>query len=382
MTISASSPTLGLKSRPITAKAFADVPIRLPALTLGTHSVTITATYGSGSSARTDRLVRTFTVVRSRLATTRTSYLDVTGTVHPDGGPGRTRVVVADSSAGRYLPLLTELAAGEGVRLERALAAAAASDLLTGRYGESEAEVPTGDFTGARYQQEDGGISLVPAGSSDLQVSALVALTDPDAFAKEALRQYFAAILADPKATRERHIYALAGLAGLHATVLPQIQAAADDDVTIRERLMLGLGAAALGDATTARSIARALISGYGEQQAGWARLRVGTTVGRRRRRDGPDGRSSRRPRANRSPRRSGRTSRRTRCPTSWWTSTRSPTSSDSSSACRHGPPASPTRSTGRARSSTSSRARRSRWSSPRPSWPPWPSSASAGRSA
>ena len=150
---------------------------------------------------------------------------------------------------------------------------------MTGRFGESEAEVPAGDFTGARYQQEDGGISLVPAGSSDLQVSALVALTDPDAFTKGALREYFTAILADPKATRERHIYALAGLAGLHATVLPQIQAAADDDVTIRERLMLGLGAAALGDATTARSIARALISGYGEQQAGWARLRVGATA-------------------------------------------------------------------------------------------------------
>ena len=290
VTISANSPTLGLKSRPIAATAFADVPIRLPALTLGTHSVTITATYGSGSSARTDRLIRTFTVVRSRLATTRTSYLDVTGTVHPDGGAGRTRVVVGDSSAGRYLPLLTELATGESVRLERALAAAAASDLLTGRYGESEAEVPAGDFTGARYQQEDGGISLVPAGSSDLQVSALVALTDPDAFTKGALRQYFAAILADPKATRERHIYALAGLAGLHATVLPQIQAAADDDVTIRERLMLGLGAAALGDATTARSIARALTSGV-RRAAG----RLGPAPGRhdrgrRRRRDGPDG--------------------------------------------------------------------------------------------
>ena len=278
--ISVISQSLGLKGAPVTASAFSDVPIRLPALTLGQHSVTIVATYGSGASARTDRLVRTFTVVRSRLATTRTSYVDLTGTVRPDGGTGLTRVVVSDSSAGRYLPLVTDLAAGDGVRLERALAAAAARGLLTDRFGESEGEIPAGNFDGTRYQQEDGGISLVPAGGSDLQVSALAALTGPEEFSKDSLRQYFSDIRSNQASTRERVIYALAGLAGLHATVLPEIQAAAaDDGLTIRERLMLGLGAAALGDAKTARTIADSLITGYGEQQAGWARLRVGTTV-------------------------------------------------------------------------------------------------------
>ena len=75
-------------------------------------------------------------------------------------------------------------------------------------------------------------------------------------------------------------MYALAGLAGLGAPVLPEIRAAAADaDLTIRERLMIGLGAAALGDAATARKIAASLISEYGEGFDGEARLRVGETA-------------------------------------------------------------------------------------------------------
>ena len=77
--------------------------------------------------------------------------------------------------------------------------------------------------------------------------------------------------------TRERRIVALAGLAGLGSAVLPEIRAAAaDPDLTIRERLMLGLAAATLGDSGTARSIAGALVERYGEAVTDQARLQVG----------------------------------------------------------------------------------------------------------
>jgi hypothetical protein len=73
---------------------------------------------------------------------------------------------------------------------------------------------------------------------------------------------------------------ALAGLAGLGDPVLPAIRsAAADASLTIRERLMIGLGAAALGDATTARTIAASLDVAYGERLGEQARLRVGTAA-------------------------------------------------------------------------------------------------------
>ena len=75
-------------------------------------------------------------------------------------------------------------------------------------------------------------------------------------------------------------MFALAGLAGLAEPVLPAIRAAAaDPELTVREQLMIGLGAAALGDDATARSVADALIAEYGERLADQARLRVGSSA-------------------------------------------------------------------------------------------------------
>ena len=138
------------------------------------------------------------------------------------------------------------------------------------------------DFDGARYQTADGGLALVPYGGSDLEASALAALVAPDRFDVGRLRAYLAARAGDDKETRERRNFALAGLAGLGASVLPEIRAAAADPaLTVRERLLLGIGAAALGDAALAHSIAASLIETYGEAATGdQARLRVGSDAG------------------------------------------------------------------------------------------------------
>jgi uncharacterized protein YfaS (alpha-2-macroglobulin family) len=62
--------------------------------------------------------------------------------------------------------------------------------------------------------------------------------------------------------------------------VLPALQAAAADPaLTVRERLLIGLGAAALGDVATARSIATALIDEHAERHDDQARLRVGSSA-------------------------------------------------------------------------------------------------------
>ena len=137
-----------------------------------------------------------------------------------------------------------------------------------------------GDFTPERYQAPDGGLSLLPYASSDLELSALAALVAPDRFDKTRLIAYLSAVAADPGETRERHVIALAGLAALEQPVLPELRAAADDpDLTLRERLYVGIGAARIGDATTARSIADQLLAEHGELSAGQIRLRVGTSA-------------------------------------------------------------------------------------------------------
>jgi hypothetical protein len=108
-------------------------------------------------------------------------------------------------------------------------------------------------------------------------LSSLVALVTPDSVDRQALGRYLRAELSAAKSTRERRMIALAGLAGLRDPVLPALQqAAADPKLTIRERLFIALGAAAIGDAATARSLGRALVDGYVEDLGGQRRLPVG----------------------------------------------------------------------------------------------------------
>jgi hypothetical protein len=187
--------------------------------------------------------------------------------------------VVSDAGVGRYAARLIELADTDSARLERALAAAVATSLATDRFDLDDTGVSAG-FDGANYQTPDGGLALVPYSSSDLEVSALAALVAPDRFDGPRLKAYFGAIRDTAEETRERRIHALAGLAGLGAGVLPDIRtAAADPDLTIRERLMVGLGAAALGDSATARSIETSLLERYSEGVGDQARLRVGDSA-------------------------------------------------------------------------------------------------------
>ncbi len=275
--ISVESPSLGLAPIAVTAKAFENITVALPRLTIGAHRLTITARTGSGASVMNDRLTRSFAVIESRLQRTMTAHVDLPIAGPLPGGDGLTTVLISDAGTGRYLPGLLDVAGGDGARLERALAAAVAASLVNERFGADDSVAPTPDFDGDRYQTPDGGIAPVPYASGDLELSALVAIVVPEWFHAGRLRGYLDAVLASPKETRERRMHALAGLAALGAPVLPEIQAAAtDDDLTVRERLMIGLGASAIGDAASARSIARSLLESYGEDLGEQVRLRVG----------------------------------------------------------------------------------------------------------
>ena len=276
---SVDSDSLGIHVKDLKAKAFETRTVPLPKLSLGTHAITITATTGAGAGARRDVMVRTFTVLPSRLATTRADEVALTTGVRLKDGGGRVDVIVADAGVARYVPLLLGLTDAESARLERTLAAAVAGSLVRDRLGVTDA-VTADDFDGSTYQTDNGGIAILPYSSSNLGASALVALVAPDRFDRRALEEYFTAVVTSAKATRESRNVALAGLAGLRAAVLPQIRTAATDPaLTVRERLILGLGAAALGDAATARAIGKDLVERYGEITTEQARLRVGTTA-------------------------------------------------------------------------------------------------------
>lgn len=278
--ITVASDSLGLASTTVRANAFATVTVPLPRLSPGVHTVTISAVTGTGSTVLRDQLTRSFSVIASRLERTKTAYVDGIAAGPIPGGSGLTTVVVSDASAGRYLPMLLDIAAGEGARLERTLGAAMASSLLARRYGAPDGVRESIDFDGDRYQTELGAVAPLPYSSSDLDLTSLVAIVAPGEFRADGLREYLEVVRDAPKSTREQRMYALAGLAGLGVPVLPQIQvAAADQRLTIREQLMLGLGAAAIGDAATARAIAARLWAAHGERLGDEARLRVGDSA-------------------------------------------------------------------------------------------------------
>ncbi|MEP6638339.1 MAG: Ig-like domain-containing protein [Chloroflexota bacterium] len=273
------SDALGLHLKGLAAEAFETRSVPLPKLAVGSHTITITATTGTGGTARRDALTRTFTVATSRLTRTRTAYVEPRAAVQPPGGDGRVEVIVSDAGAAHYVPLLVGLTGVDSARMERTLAASVAASLLKDRFDIVDG-VPANGFDRTTYQGEDGGIAILPYAGSTVQASALVALVAPDAFDRTSLVGYLRGIVDSPGSTREARNLALAGLAGLQEPVLPAIRtAAADPQLTAREGLMLGLGAAAMGDSATARATGASLVAQYGEVTGELARLRVGVSA-------------------------------------------------------------------------------------------------------
>ena len=286
VTVEVSAPGLGFASGSLRGTAFGAISVPLPALKPGVQTVTIAATTGTGADRRTDTLTRTFRVVDTRLTRAVQSLTELSeggastfGAGTLKGGTGLTSIVVSDATAGRFLPALQELSQTDGARFERAFSAAMANGILADRFKIDAEALDATTFAVERYQGGDG-ISILPFASADLELSAFVAIVGPDRVNRGRLASYLRSIAADADETRERKALAVAGLAGLGEPVLPEIQRlAADPALTVRERLYVGIGAAAAGDLRTARSIAAALIAAGGEQVGTVARLRAGSSA-------------------------------------------------------------------------------------------------------
>ena len=278
VTFTVSSASLGLAGTTLRGVAFEDVALPLPKLSAGDHAITIAASGGAGATALSDRLTRRFKVIESRLVETQTTYTVLTADAAPEGGSGFTTYLFSDAGRGRYLSVLNSLAWSGGARVDQALAASMARDLLIDAFAVDPDTLPPATFDPGRYQSS--GVALLPYSSTDLGLSVRVALLAGDQFNHDELAGFLYGTVDDNASTREQRVLAYAGLAGLGEPVLATLQAfAADPALTIRERLHVGLGLAALGDGATALAIDRDLLSAYGERRGPWIRLRVGESL-------------------------------------------------------------------------------------------------------
>jgi hypothetical protein len=269
------SPTLLDAPLKGTGSAFSPVTLPLDALTPGEHTLQISL----DSPAGKDVLQRKITVVPSRLSRAQTAYQQVAegATWQPPATADEAvTLMLADSNRGRYLPALAGLAGADSARVDQRVATLLAERLQAQYFGQGN--MPASGLDLSAYVNEDGGYGLLPYGGSDLALSAQVALAAPGDVGRQPLARYFRSVMDDTGSTREQVAVALAGLAAVGEPLLPDVQAlAAMDDLSWRERLYLGLAAAALGDQATAGTLYRAALAADGQQRGDTVRLNVGS---------------------------------------------------------------------------------------------------------
>ena len=279
ITFTVAVPALGLSAQTVKATGYGSVEVPLPVLTVGQHEVRITASMTTSGKTYQDALSRTLRVVGTRFTDQRTVVANLRDGLPATAGDGWTSYLFSDAGRGRYLGTLFDLAYGAGDRLDSALAASLAADILVSRFDIPAKDLPDRNFDPARYQHHDG-VSLLPYSTADLALSARVALAAPDRVMRHRLSGYFSGISDAAGETRERRAIALAGRAALGDDVLSRIhELSADPALTIREQLYLALGAAVLGDHVAAIEVEQALLSAYGERFGQQLRLRVGGSL-------------------------------------------------------------------------------------------------------
>ncbi|HET9522338.1 MAG TPA: alpha-2-macroglobulin family protein [Candidatus Limnocylindrales bacterium] len=295
ITFTVASPSLGLSETTVEGTAYMPVSIALPALSLGSGSVTVSATVpgrkdGAGRPL-TDALTRTFDVVGSRFTASETAYGVVAdGLPSVPKGAERSTWTFADAGRGKLVPTLSSLAMPAGLRLDRALAQSIARDLLIQEFGRDPASLPGGDFDATRYpigssELEDGtviaGAGLLPYASVDPWLATRIAMLAPESFDRQTLLEVLIEIRSMPTTKRDLAIAATAGLAAIGEPVLGDLQEVRREaDLTPAELIDLALGFAAAGDDASARAIERDLLRGYGERLGPWVRLRLDPTPG------------------------------------------------------------------------------------------------------
>ena len=275
VTFTITSDTLLMSDVTVTADAFETAEVSLPALREGTHRIRIEATAGSGSTLRSDTLIRTFDVVTTRTTRLETTWAALDGATEVKAGSGLTRITLVDAGRGRVVPILQDLAWSSGGRSDRVLAAALANQVLVEAFG-LDAVTPTAEGELQRFWYQ-GALAIVAYGSANLDVTALAAMTGDPRLDRDRLAEWLRERLTLEDHTRGQRLVALAGLAGLGEPVLADVrEAAAQKDLSIPEQISVAIAALYASDEALARSIERDVLTRHGLRLGPWVRIDPG----------------------------------------------------------------------------------------------------------
>ena len=251
VTYTVSIPSLGENNKEIKVKSGEAYWYSLPTLKVGTHEMTIKAQSGTYK----DAIIKKINVVDSLVTLPVSKTLKLTNeTSLKDINAPRAKLVFSLNPYGKYYDQLSQLRWGWSNRLDAELASKIASSVLARSYGEAKGKDET-NLT--LYQDQDGGMQLLPYGSSDLDLSFVAAIYADPYMDKIRLESFFDKILEKQTANLDELCMALAGKAAMKLPVLNDIKMFLNHqkDLGSRERLILAYGLAALGDSAGANEI-------------------------------------------------------------------------------------------------------------------------------
>ncbi len=255
--------SLGVKeSESIPALAFKPAYYPLPDLLLGRHNII----YNLKTAKGNDAIKLPIDVTPSRLVAKKAISSKLTTETKAKAINNLPfMVVLMDEGQNKLYGPLKNLSWARGDRVDEKYVSQIAGRILKKYYNE---EIKLPPFKPYYYQLTNGGLSLLPYSSDELELSLRITALGEDDFDQEALAQYFLKKLDSKDSNREEVTMALAGLALLKRSVLTRINDwLGRDDLTIRERLYIALALSELGDKERARSIYYDILSKYGRQK-------------------------------------------------------------------------------------------------------------------
>ena len=250
--------TLGVENKVLKGKSGQDVFLDLDNLKSGKHKIEIKGKFGDFE----DTIIREFNVSPSFSVTTATKFYK-----YQQGGEivgsasGPTILTFTDQGRGKYYQKLIDLNNNYGNRLENILAKNLAGNTLKSTFNTDLIE-PKEDYQ--TFQTQQGGLSILPYGDNDLDLSLQVSSITNTGFNTTSLKSYLNSIINSSKESRERKIQALYALSSLGEPVLNNINTLLKTtDLTPKEQLYLSLASIKVGNTESARVLYKKLMEQY-----------------------------------------------------------------------------------------------------------------------
>ncbi len=256
---SVESESLGLRGN-VSGVAFESTDMALPSLSEGTHKIVISGKSGD----KEDSLTRTIRVVPEGTWHTETASFPVAiGTDFRPGEQGRTTITFGERGMSTALAELWKLATNESARFDGLASGAEAKRLLNEHFGENLGVPASGDWD--PFIDGTQGYKLIPYGNADLYTTAFSGIFGTDSPLPASNTDILRSTLDDTTASRESVATALLGLAARGEPVLLDVdRLLTETDLSVREKLLLGVAEAVMGNGERAKQILYEALGGSG----------------------------------------------------------------------------------------------------------------------